>query len=215
MKSRIVPAVAFAAAVLACAPAFALGPVDVEAGVFYWASDTSVGDVKENSDAPGAWGEVWFAKKIGVAVSRYQARPDGVLDGQDANFTAIDLKWRFLSATRNNYFALGAGWEKADLADDSTSSVRLTAEGRVSIKVVSIYGRAAYLPSLADVDYGGGRLKGDKGREVEAGLAVKPVPFFYVYAGYKSNRLDFEDAATGVKANVEVKGPVAGVGFNF
>lgn len=200
MKRLLIAAAVAVAA--AGTPALALGPVDIDLGVVYWLSETEEGDVTADSEAPGGFVDLGFGDHWVVGASYYKADPDG---GDSVDFTNLTVKYKFISATRNNFFALGAGAEKLSGGDESATSARVFAEGRVSVKIVYFYARAAYLPSLADL----GPLKGDTGTDFDAGVGIKPLPFFYIYAGYADKTREYE------QLEFKVNGPYAGVGFNF
>src|SRR5262245_35404359 len=119
MKTRIlaVGVCLLAAAALSTRPASAIGPVDVEAGIGYWDADTEVTEginASESASAPALFGNVWLKNTVslGFDISRYEAQPEGALTGIDTDYTAVDAKWRFLNATRNNFVAVGAGVEQ-------------------------------------------------------------------------------------------------------
>jgi hypothetical protein len=212
MRNKIAWAIVFGAAAVVASPAMALGPVDIEAGAIYWFSDTEVLGTSEGSDAPGAFFDLGLGDHWVIGASYYKVDPDST---GSFDFTNVNAKYKFLSASRNNFFAVGAGVERLSSDEDSSTSGRVFAEGRVSAKIVYFYARAAYLPSLGDIEADGGMLKGDTGKDFEAGVAVKPAPFIYLYAGYKNNSRKFEDPSTGDKLELKVDGPIAGVGFNF
>jgi hypothetical protein len=199
-KLWIAATVAVAAA--AGTPALALGPVDIDLGAVYWLSETEDGDATVDSEAPGGFVDLGFGDHWVVGGSYFKADPENQ-DGID--FTNVSVKYKFISASRNNFLAIGAGAEKLGVGDESATSARVFAEGRVSVKIVYFYARAGYLPALADL----GPAKGDTGSDLDAGIGIKPLPFFYLYAGYtdKTRKYDLGD--------LDVKGPYAGVGFNF
>lgn len=207
------------AAVLAatCVPAFALGPVDGEVTALYWGSQTSISTIDESSGAPGGRADLWFWQRWGASAALFQPSPEGDLTGEDIGYANVDLKWRLLSPTQNNFLAFGAGWEKFTLDGVTTASsdgVRVVAEGRVGIvKMLYFYGRAAYVPSLSDLDTGAGVLTDGKGSEGEVGLQLKPFPYMQFFAGYRQNKTEFT-SSTGDLA-FENKGPVVGLGVNF
>ena len=220
MKTRIlaVGACLLVAAGLAIAPARAIGPVDVEIGAMYWGADTEVVNVSESAAAPALFGNVWMKNALGFGVSRYEASPEGSLDGADSDFTAVDAKWRFMNATRNNFVAVGLGAEQVGFVDDSTLAARLVVEGRVSVKMVYFFGKGAYLPSLGNMTIEGTPVDGKDGMELEAGVGYHPIPLLSVHLSYKTNDMDFEvnDPLLGSAAfSVENAGPMLGLVFTF
>jgi len=214
-KKRILAAGACAllAATVSIDRTHAVGPVDVELGALYWGASTDDGVANENSGAPGGFGSLWLKNSLGFGASRYDVSPEGSLEGTDADFTTVDVRWRWLSASRNNFVAFGVGAERVALVDDATTAPRLSIEGRVSVKIVYFFARGAYLPTLGSMSYEGVPYDGDSGLELEGGLAVKPAPFIHIYAAYKSNKIDL----TGPTGDVSLtsSGPAAGLVFSF
>ena len=210
------------ATVLAAAPhvpAWALGPVDGEVTVLYWNSDTDAFGASESSSAVGGRAELWFIKKLGVSAGIYRPEPDGSLDGLEFDYKNLDVKWRLISPTENNFLAVGAGWQLVDIDfggfDTDTSGLRLVAEGRVGlVNILYLYGRAAYLPSLDDLDTGLITLTDGKGKEFEFGLQLKPMPFIQFFAGFRSHEDNFE-GPFGADVDFKHDGIVAGAGVNF
>ena len=207
-----------AAAGLSTRPASALGPVDIELGAMYWDADTEIVEVSESASSPAIFGNVWMKNALGFGVSHYSAAPEGSLDGADSDYTAIDAKWRFMNATRNNFVAVGLGAEQVGFVDDSTISPRLVVEGRVSLKMVYFFGNAAYLPTLGDMTIEGTPVDGKDGMELEAGVGFHPIPLLSINLSYKSNDMDFEvnDPLLGtVPFSVDNSGPMLGLVFTF
>lgn len=215
---RWIAVAALAAASLT--PAVAAGPVDGEVTALYWASSSTIDTApSEHSYDAAARAELWFVKKVGLSVSWYRPQPEDALAQVDTmQYTNLDLTWRFLSATKNNFFALGAGWQQVNAAngylDESTTGARLVAEGRVGfVKVLYGYGRAAWLPALKDWDFRGVPMTDGKGYEAEAGLQIKPMAFMQIFVAYRTSHTTFDSAAGPV--DVDHDGPVLGVGCNF
>lgn len=210
MKSMRWIAIVVPLLVVAGVPAQAAGPVDGEVAVFYGFSKTDVSGFEQDSENAGARGDLWFFNKVGVSGAVYRPSPGD----EELDYKNIDVKYRFLSATRNNFVAVGAGWQTIDFGDVDTSGPRAVVEGRVSIKVIYLYGRAAWLPDLDDAALGGIPLTNGDGRELEFGVQYKPAPFVQIFGGYRADSVNF-DVAGGGSLEIENKGPVVGVGFNF
>ena len=214
-KKRILVAGACAllAAIVSIDRTHAVGPVDVELGALYWGASTDDGVANESSGALGGFGSLWLKNSLGFGASRYDANPEGSLEGEDTDFTTVDVRWRWLSASRNNFVAFGLGAERVGVVDDSTTAPRLSVEGRVSVKIVYFFARGAYLPTLGSMSIEGVPYDGKTGVELEGGLAVKPAPFIHIYAAYKSNKIDM----TGPLGDVSMtsSGPAAGLVFSF
>ena len=209
MKKLLIAATVAAAA--AATPALALGPVDIDTGIVYWLSETEDESETVDSEAPGGFVDLGFGDHWVVGVSYFKADPDG---GDSIDFTNVSVKYKFISASRNNFFALGVGAEQLGIGNADSTSARVFAEGRVSMKIVYFYARAAYLPELGDLDTGVGTFQGDSGTDFDAGVGIKPLPFFYIYAGYADKTRTFEIPSFG-DVDLKVNGPYAGVGFNF
>lgn len=198
-------------------PARALGPVDGEVTVIYWDSTTDTPGASESSGNTGARAELWFLKRWGVSGSWFRPSPGGALSGTDVKTTDLDVKFRLLSPSRENFLAIGAGWQSLDVSGDvsgSASGARVVAEGRFSIKIVYLFARAAYAPDLGDLTLGDGRYTNGSAQQLEGGVQIKPLPFFQIFAGYRADKATF-DAPEGGTASIENKGPFAGIGFNF
>ena len=215
MNKRIlaVGACLLAAAAVSTRPAKAIGPVDVEVGAGYWDADTEVVNVSESASAPGLFGNVWLKNALGFGVSRYEASPSGSLEGADTDFTAVDAKWRFMNATRNNFVAVGLGAEQVGIVDDSTVAPRIVIEGRVSVKMVYFFGKGAYLPSLGEMHLEGVPVDGKTGTEMEAGVGVHPIPLMSINLSYKANSIDLE--TPGGDMSIDNSGALLGLVFSF
>jgi hypothetical protein len=204
---------ALLAAIVSIDRTHAIGPVDVELGALYWGASTDNGFANESSGAPGGFGNLWLKNSLGFGASRYDVSPGGTLAGTDEDFTTVDVRWRWLSASRNNFIALGLGAERVGIVDDATTAPRVSVEGRVSVKIVYFFARGAYLPTMGSMSIQGLPYDGRTGYELEGGLAVKPAAFISIYAAYKSNNIDL----TGPTGDVSLtsSGPAAGLVFSF
>jgi len=200
---------AVVAALAAAVPVAAAGPVDGEVTAFYWLSETTSEfdgspSFKEDSDDLGFRGELWFFKRLGVSAGMYSA--DLADSDETVDYTNLDVEWRLISPSENNFFAVGVGWQKIDVGDDDTSGPRVVVEGRVAlVGILYFYGRGAYAPDLDDV----GPATGGKASEYDLGVMIKPAPFLQIFAGYRSNRVSFDGF------DWDTTGPIAGVGINF
>jgi hypothetical protein len=198
-------------------PARALGPVDLEVTALFWNSDTEVLGVSESSGEVGGRAEIWF-KKLGASAALFRPRPEGALSDLDFDYTNLDVKWKLISPTENNFIALGAGYQNVDvtaggLSDDSTGP-RLVAEGRVGLTaILYFYGRGAYMPDLSDLEEGTVTLTNGSGFEYEFGLQVKPFPFLQLFGGFRSHKNEY-DVPLGT-TEFKHDGIVVGGGVNF
>jgi hypothetical protein len=201
----------------ASVPVRALGPLDVEVTALFWNSDTEVLGVSESSGEVGARAEVWF-KRLGASAAYFQPKPEGLLSDLDFEYTNLDVKWKFIAPTENNFFALGAGYQSVDLAgggfDDDSTGARLVAEGRVGLTgILYFYGRGAYMPELSDIETGTVSLTNGSGFEYEFGLQLKPFPFLQLFGGFRSHKNEY-DVPLGT-TEFKHDGIVVGGGVNF
>lgn len=212
---------------LASSMSLALGPVDVEAGIVYWDSETdfSLGSMSESFDSEdiGYFAEGWFGK-WGAKGAVYNVDFDDSGEEGDLSieYTSLDLRRKLFAPSENNFFALGVGWQKIkiDTGDGNidTNGFRLAAEGRVGlVGVLYIYGDAAYYFSLDDFD---SEVTNPDGWELEFGLSYKPAPFVNLRAGYRTSSLDFDidfsEAVVGsASGSLEPSGFLVGVSVNF
>ena len=216
-----------AIAVLGVPGTAAVGPIDGEVGAVYWAPDMAVSQgssgMSADATSPGLRAEVWFVERYGLRMATYRSELDeGNLESSDQ--THLDFVWRVVSHSRNNYFALGAGWQQMTVAAiglQDTSGARVDVDARVAAtKWVYFYGQGAYLPSLEDAvaaDPIGGRFSDMEGVEWEIGIAFEPAPFVSIRAGYRDCSLDFTRTVTGTPfpGTVESRGYLVGVGVTF
>jgi len=175
------------------APVFAAGPIDGEVSALWWANDYNNGETSTDAGSPGLRAELWMLERYGVRASQFGSDPDGS-DGAD--YTTLDVMWRALSPTENNFVAVGVGWQQMAIEGlEDTSGVRMTVEGRIGLMdMLYAYGHGAYLPSLGDAEAADG-LSGTfedlDAYEYELGVAWKAMPFMNVHAGYRVNGLSF------------------------
>jgi len=184
------------------APALAAGPLDGEVAAVWWANDfdstSEAGADSNDGGAAGLRGQLWFKNRYGVKATQYGSDP---ADSDGADYTSVDLMWRPLSPTENNFIAVGVGWQAMEIAglEDETSGMRLAFEGRVGLAgMVYAYGNAAYLPSMEDsgsADAAFGDFEDLQSYEYELGVAWNATPFVNVHAGYRANTLDFNQSS--------------------
>jgi opacity protein-like surface antigen len=212
----------------------AAGPIDGEIGAIYWNSEfdsSGVAALASDSGSPGFRAQLWLFNKYGVKAGMYRTDLDDFGSIETSNYTSVDVMWRPLSPTQNNYLAVGLGWQEMDLhtigLQGDTSGVRLNVDGRVGLgKIIFAYGEASYLPKLSDAAAstpGFGQFESMSGYEYELGVSVKPFPFIQVRAGYRMHSVDFDqiglDPLLGfgaqMKGTAESSGILAGLTFNF
>jgi hypothetical protein len=198
-------------------PAYALGPLDVAVTAYFWNADSEVLGQTEASGDVGGRAEVWF-KRLGFTAELFRLRPEDSLSNFDFDYTSLDVQWRLLDLTENNFLALGAGYEKVDIKgpgiDDNSSGPRIMAEGRVGLtSILWFYGRGAYMPDLSDLEAGAVTFTNGTAFEYEFGLQVKPFPFLQIYGGFRQHKDEF-DVPLGT-TTIKHDGILVGAGVNF
>jgi hypothetical protein len=204
-------------------PLLAAGPVDGEVSALWWANEydrnTQTSNVSEDGGSPGLRAELWMLERYGVRASMFGS---DVSDSQGADYASVDVMWKALAPTENNFVAVGLGWQQMDLQGlaQETSGMRLAVEGRFGlVGMLYGYGSASYLPDLDDAaasDPLAGRLEDIDAFEYELGLAWNALPFMNVHAGYRVNNLSFTQETiqvAGVGTDVQPEG-AGGSGFS-
>lgn len=166
----------------------ALGPLDAEVGVTWWAhdiDDSGIGDT--DADGNGAYAELWWADGWGLTGEFLESEPDGGGLADGSSFS-LNVKRRLLSPTDNNFIAIGAGWQDSELiTGGNAEGVRLTLDGRVGLGVLYVYGQGAWMPDLGDA----GALRDMEGTEYQVGVSLTPFPFLNLRLGYRVFELDY------------------------
>lgn len=188
--------------------------VDGNANLAWWSNNVSASVLDPAFDigTVGGDAELWWRQRWGLGGSLFRSDVVEANSAAGQDFTSIDFKRRVLSATRNNFLALGLGYESIGLGvDGSTRGPRLLIEGRLGVTpIVFVYGQTAWLPALEDT----GRIADPDGFELEAGIAIKPLPHLSFRAGYREFRLDFK-SLEGANESTRSKGVVFGAGIHF
>lgn len=199
--------------ILAHSNSFALGPVDGEVGIYWWANEfeADFSDGEIDAGALGGRGEIWFDQKWGMGGQLYQSDlEEDNLD--DAEYLNIDFKRRIFSLTDNTFLALGLGWQDVSIENESSNGARVLLEGRVGLGgVVYLYGQTAWFPDLDDFS---NRSNVD-GTEFEAGLSFDPLPFFSLRAGYRKFKIDYTNNYNNNDESARSTGFVIGAGFHW
>jgi hypothetical protein len=195
-----------------CGPVLAAGPIDGEVSAVWWANDfdtnSEIASTSEDAGAPGLRAELWMLNRYGLRASQFGSDTDG---GDGADYTSVDVMWRALSPTENNFVAVGVGWQQMDIdgLDEATSGARITVEGRVSLMgMLYAYGHGSYMPSLSDTDAADplqGGFEDLDAHEYELGVAWNAMPFMDVHAGYRVNSMSFTQQTVA-----PLSGPSAG-----
>jgi len=179
-------------------PLLAAGPIDGEVSALWWANDldtsSQAGNTSDDGGAPGLRAELWALERYGVRAAQFGS---DVRSSQGADYTSIDVMWKALAPTENNFLALGLGWQRMQLEGlaGDTSGMRLAVEGRVALAgMIYAYGTGSYLPDLEDAaptTPGASTLEDMDAYEYELGVAWNAMPFMNVHAGYRVNNLSF------------------------
>ena len=215
---------------LATPATLAVGPVDGEFGTIWWANefDSTGGTTAidgEDGGAPGYRGELWLFDRYGFRAAVFNADLDDI-NAESSDYTSIDLLWKPLSFTKNNFIAVGAGWQDMDLQSiglaDGTSGLRLSAEGRIALAgLVYAYGQGSYFPDLdnsAAMIAADGTFQDLEGTEFEVGIAWKAFPFVNLRAGLRTTSVDFTrvtPAAERFEGEADTEGFFGGLSVTF
>ena len=194
-------------------PVQALGPIDGEVGLHWWANnfEADISDGEIDAGALGARGELWFDQKWGLSGQLYRSDLEED-DLDDAEYLNIDFKRRVFSLTDNSFLALGLGYQDVNIDNDSSKGARILVEGRVGLGgVVYLYGQTAWFPELEDFN---NRSNVD-GTEFEAGLSFDPLPFMSVRAGYRRFKIDYTNELNNSDESAKSTGFVIGAGFHW
>jgi hypothetical protein len=213
---------------------FAAGPVDAEIGAVYWNSEYSgsgVASLSSDAGSPAFRASLWLFNKYGVKAGVYKTDLQDFGAVEDSSYTSIDLLWRPLSPTSNNYLAVGLGWQEMDLnaigLEGDTSGARITVEGRVGLGTLFYaYGEGSYMPDLDEAvatTIGLGRFEDLSGQELELGVSWKMAPFVNLRAGYRMHRVEFNQTGldpllgfgNAQSGTAESDGYLLGLVFNF
>ena len=212
MMTNIMPALV-GILVLLSTNSYALGPVDGEIGIAWWANDFQADLVDADVDAGSTfiYGEGWLGDKWGVRGAWY----DSDLEGEAiSNQTRLNFEARrkMFSASDNNFFALGAGVENIDLENGGDAQgIRVSAEGRFGVPgPVFFYGKIAWVPDLGDAK----NFDDISAQEFDAGIHITPIPFMSLRLGYMKYELDY-DTAAGLGGGSSTSGFYLGGGFHW
>lgn len=196
-----------------CGPARALGPVDGEVILSLWNNqfESDLGDGEADVGSLTASGEIWVGDNWGLRIARFESDLEETELSNETR-TQLEIRRRLLSASDNNFFAIGVGAESIDLVNgESSEGLRLSAEARLALTPITyFYGRGAYLPWMEDA----GEFSEISGSELEFGVSFTPLPFVSVKLGYLTLDLDYEDAA-GNGSSASSDGFLVGAGLHW
>ncbi len=197
---------------LSMSSVWAAGPLDGSVGIEWWNTQYSGSLLDGDLDAGSfsARAETWWGDSWGLKGAFYSADLEqGNL--QDQQRFSLDLKRRLISPTENTFLAAGIGWENIQMeAGGSSSGLRLSLDGRVGlVGMVSLYGQAAWMPSLGDTN----GFSDISGMEFETGVVLDPLPFLSIRAGFRQFDLDYNSG--GDSGATRASGVILGTGFHW
>ncbi len=191
----------------------ALGPVDGEVILSLWNNqfESDLGDGEADVGSLTASGEIWIGDNWGLRLARFESDLEETELSNETR-TQVELRRRLISASDNNFFALGVGAESIDLVNgESSEGLRLSAEARLALTPITyFYGRGAYLPWMEDA----GTFTDITGSELEFGVSFTPFPFVSVKLGYLTLDLDYENAG-GSGGSASSDGILIGAGLHW
>ncbi len=194
--------------------AMAVGPVDGQATLNWWANkfDADLGAGKLDAGAFGGRVDLWWNERWGLGGAIYRSDLADSSGANDVDYFNLDVKRRLLSVTEHNYIAAGAGYEQLGLSGGDAHGPRLLLEGQVGILgAVYAYGQTAWMPVFGDTD----SRKNLDALELEGGVGFSPLPFMTLSAGWRKFDLNFTDKATGSGRNTSASGPVFQAGVKW
>jgi len=184
----------------------AMGAVDAEVGLLWWAHEIDTpGRKSVDADDVGAYFDLWLGDSWGISANAYSSDSDDPEFSSSSDYS-IDAKWRLLSPTENNFFAVGAGWQGIETTTgQSSDGPRLLIEGRVGVGILFGYGEVAWMPDLGDA----GIFQDMDGTEYEFGASLTPFPFLNLRLGYRVFDLGYKGGSE------KSSGPLLGVAIHF
>lgn len=131
----------------------------------------------------------------------------------DSSQWSVDITRRLLTVKKNTYLALGLGLnDVATTAGEKSFGMRFVASGRVGVYGPAyIFGQASLSPWMTNV----GQLVNPFGKEIELGLAVDPLPFMSLRAGYRGYWLDSTESLTDPGLRSQTDGFFIGGGLRW
>ena len=240
MKTRVVPLVmVLILAALASAPELRAaglgsspespgsgrqpGTLEWEAGLIWWNSEYRMSggglDLQEDDAGDlGFRGAIWFPQHFGF-VGQYLPTATGEVaaGATDVTYISFDARYRLDTVSRNNYFAIGAGWEWSDLRVSDvfgrTDGPRVLGEMRLGSKDFFAYGEYVYMWKMSRInvnDTVAPDLRNIRGDEYELGGGYLLGDHLQLRLGY--HQVEFRmDRADGTRHTSRSKGYLAGL----
>jgi hypothetical protein len=222
MKRMLRWLVVGAAAFILVAPSMAA--VDGEVELRYWNAQfkESIPSDSRTADAPGVGlrAEIVLIEKLAIAGDYFQLEGEDFIEDASFKQFTLDVKWRIIAPSENTFFGIGLGYQDFDASDDesiSSNGFRIVADGRFGfVKILYVYGRLAYVPSLNEWKADGHSVfDGRSAYDFDFGLGITPIPLLTVWVGYRTQDLGFEELGGGRTASWEQSGPYLGAGIRF
>ena len=112
MSNRNAFLLLFCVLILPLKNADALGPVDGEIGIGWWANDfeADISEAELDAGSTFIYGEGWLGDHWGIRGAWYDSDLEGEEFSDQTRFN-LELRRKFFSVTDNNFVALGAGIE--------------------------------------------------------------------------------------------------------
>jgi hypothetical protein len=186
------------------------GTLEWEAGVQWWASEYGMtgGNLNLNENDAGELGfrgEIWFPQHFGFLGQYLPTDTSGMSPGAaDVTYASLDALYRIDTVSKNNYIAIGAGWEYADLSVNNTfgktDGPRAVLAVRLGSKKIYSYGEFAYMWKMSRINVGdtiAHDLSNIRGDEYEFGGGYILGEHVQLRLGYRRTefRMDRSDVA--------------------
>lgn len=199
------------------------GALEWEAALVWWESDYrmagGVAELQEDDAGDlGFRGAIWFPQHFGF-VGQYlpTATGDVAAGTTDVTYISFDARYRLDTVSRNNYFAVGAGWEWSDLRVSDvfgrTNGPRVLGELRLGSDRYFTYGEYIYMWKMSRINVGdtvAPDLRNIRGDEYEFGGGYRLGDHLQLRLGYRQIEFRME-RADGTRHTSRSKGYVAGL----
>ena len=203
------------------------GTLEWEVGLTWWQSEYRMvgGDLDLQDDDAGALGfrgELWFPQHFGFIGQYLPTDTSGMTPAaEDVTYASLDALYRLDTVSKNNYVAIGAGWEFADLSVDNTfgktDGPRAVLVIRMGSKSAFGYLEGAYMWKMSRINVADDvahDLRNIRGDEYEFGGGYVFGEHVQFRLGYR--RTEFRlDRADGAKYASKSSGYIAGLAVVF
>ncbi len=199
------------------------GTLEWEAALLWWDSEYrmagGVAELEEdNAGELGFRGAIWFPQHFGFVAQYLPTATEDVAAGaKDVTYISFDARYRLDTVSKNNYFAVGAGWEWSDLRVSDvfgrTNGPRAMGEFRLGTKMYFSYGEYTYMWKMSRInvdDTVAPDLRNIRGDEYEFGGGYLLGDHIELRMGYRQIEFRME-RADGTRHTSQSKGYVAGL----